>query len=262
MNIASHRLVALAAVAGSILLAACQSHPAGSHDAGHAAAHWTYSGKEGPSCWGELSPEYALCAGGKCQSPIDVVRPQTRDLENPVFDYHPSAINILNNGHTVQVNYDAGSSVAIDGKQYALVQFHLHAPSEHHVGGVAYPAELHLVHKAADGSLAVVGVLITQGRENPGFAAVMSQLPPSAGPAQLGAGQVDAGAMLPLSLTSYRYGGSLTTPPCSENVNWTLLTTPVELSEGQIKAFTRLYSGNNRPIQPLNARTVVEDTTP
>lgn len=262
MNNTPHRFLFLAVTGATALLTACHSHTDGSHEAGHSAPHWTYSGKEGPACWGELSPEYALCAGGKCQSPIDVVKPQARDLENPVFDYHPSSINILNNGHTVQVNYDAGSSVVIDGKQYALAQFHLHAPSEHHVGGVSYPAELHLVHKAADGSLAVIGVLLTQGRENPGFTAVMSQLPATAGPSQLVAGQVDAGAMLPRSLTSYRYGGSLTTPPCSENVSWTLLTTPVELSEAQLKAFTRLYNGNNRPVQPLNARVVVEDTSP
>jgi carbonic anhydrase len=142
------------------------------------------------------------------------------------------------------------------------VQFHFHSPSEHRVGGVAYAAEMHLVHKADDGSLAVVGVLIKQGQENPNFSTVWSQLPKAPGPVKPGSGQVDAAQLLPKVHTSFRYGGSLTTPPCSERVNWTLMATPIEMSEGQLKAFTGLYTGNNRPVQPLNGRIVVQDTTP
>ena len=248
----------------ALALTGCQQRHAGSapsaaHDTAHAKAHWGYAGEVGPAHWSTLNPEYALCASGACQSPIDIVRPEPRDLDNPVFDYLASAISIINNGHTIQVNYDAGSNVTIDGTRFELVQFHFHAPSEHRVNGKPYPAELHLVHKSADGMLAVVGLLITAGRENAALAPVFSQLPATAGPASKAAGTVNAADILPAAHTSFRYGGSLTTPPCSERVSWTVLSTPIEMSPAQIQAFTSLYSGNNRPVQPLNSRAVVED---
>jgi len=254
----------LAASAVLVVFGACSSssvHSSSSHDA-HGPAHWGYAGEVGPANWAALSADYSLCAGGQCQSPIDIVKPEAKDLSNPVFNYQPSAINILNNGHTVQVNYDPGSHVVIDGKEFALAQFHFHSPSEHRVNGAAFAAEMHLVHKADDGALAVVAVLIKQGRENIDFAPVWSQLPAGAGPARLAPGQVHAAKLLPRVYTSYRYGGSLTTPPCSENVTWCVLTTPVEMSESQIRAFTSIYTGNNRPVQAHNGRVVIEDTTP
>jgi carbonic anhydrase len=227
-----------------------------------AGAHWGYTGDVGPSEWSSLSDDYALCAAGTCQSPINVAAPRSADLANPEFDYSESAINIVNNGHSIQVNYDGGSTLELDGKYYELLQFHFHAPSEHRVGGRAFPIEMHLVHKADDGQLAVVGVLVAEGRDNPAFAPVWAHLPETVGPAQTVPGVVDAGSLLPAARTSYRYGGSLTTPPCSEGVQWLILTTPVEMSAAQIRAFTRIHSGNNRPVQPLHGRTVVEDTSP
>lgn len=231
------------------------------HGPSHAPAHWGYTGEVNPANWAALSEEYTLCASGTCQSPINVVSAEPNELDNPVFNYRPSAINVVNNGHTIQVNCDAGSTMTLEGKTYQLAQFHFHAPSEHRINGQAFAAEMHLVHKAEDGALAVIGLFITPGHENAALDPIFSQLPTTPGPVRTATGIIKAADVLPAARTSFRYGGSLTTPPCSERVSWTLLTTPIEMSAAQLKAFTDLYSGNNRPVQPVNARIVVEDVS-
>lgn len=148
------------------------------------AAHWTYEGEDGPDHWGELSADYETCASGHSQSPVDVANPDPADLANITFNYRPAPLEIVNNGHTVQVNYPVGSSITVDGTNYELLQFHFHAPSEHHVDGTSAAAELHLVHRDADGALAVIGVLLTEGAPSPALAPVFDNLPPQAGPAQ------------------------------------------------------------------------------
>ena len=139
--------------------------------------HWTYEGEQGPAHWGELDTTYAVCGTGKSQSPIDVASPSEQDLTNISFHYRPSAVNILNNGHTVQVNYDAGSYIELDNVRYDVVQFHYHAPSEHTVDGESFPAELHIVHRNADGNLAVVGILLREGTENAAYQPFIGNLP-------------------------------------------------------------------------------------
>jgi carbonic anhydrase len=227
------------------------------------APHWSYEGEAGPEHWGELDASFAACVTGRTQSPIDLKEATPQDLANIVFNYQPSTINILNNGHTIQVNYDPGSSIELDGVRYDLVQFHFHAPSEHTIQGQAMPMELHLVHKSAEGNLAVVGVMLADGAENPAFQPVWNNLPTQENPAQAVAGlQVEAASLLPTEQTTYRYSGSLTTPPCSEGVNWLVMTTPVELSAEQLAAFTTIYAHNSRPVQPLNERTLTVDNSP
>lgn len=142
-----------------------------------ASAHWTYEGEEGPEHWGEISADYEACGAGQAQSPIDLAGFGEADLANITFNYQPSKVNILNNGHTIQVNYDEGSSIDLDGTTYKLAQFHFHAPSEHSVAGKLADAEVHLVHKSDDDKLAVVGVLIQKGAENPAFKDVWANLP-------------------------------------------------------------------------------------
>src|SRR3990170_8032418 len=142
--------------------------------------HWGYEGEEGPEHWGELSGEFKACAEGKKQSPIDITNAKGEDLKNIEFDYKPSKINILNNGHTVQVDYDKGSSIKVDCTEFKLLQFHFHTPSEHVVDGGTFDMEMHLVHKSNTGELAVVGVLIKEGKENPAFAAMWGRLPDKA----------------------------------------------------------------------------------
>lgn len=225
-------------------------------------AHWTYEGEEGPEHWGAISADYAACGSGKEQSPIDLAGFGEEDLANITFNYQPSKVNILNNGHTIQVNYDEGSSIDLDGMTYKLAQFHVHAPSEHSVEGKLADAELHLVHKSDDGKLAVVGVLINKGAENAAFKDVWAHLPAEKADAMTVDGMVMAADMLPQVQTTYRYAGSLTTPPCSEGVAWNVMTTPIEMSEAQLAAFSAIVEANNRPVQPLGDRSLVEDSTP
>jgi carbonic anhydrase len=224
--------------------------------------HWTYEGEEGPAHWGELDASYATCGTGQHQSPIDVVSPVEQDLTNISFHYQPSQLNILNNGHTVQVNYDTGSTIELDGVRYDVLQFHYHAPSEHTVNGESFPAELHIVHKNADGNLAVVGILLKEGTENSAYAPFLDNLPASESEVEDAGVTIDAAELIPAIHTTYRYDGSLTTPPCTEGVQWLLMTTPVDLSAEQLGMLDEIFEVNNRPVQPLGERTPLEDNTP
>jgi len=172
-------------------------------------------------------------------------------------------MTVLNNGHTVQVNYDPGSYIELDGVRYDLVQFHYHAPSEHTVRGVSFPAELHIVHRDAANNLAVLGILIHSGAANRAYEPFINNLPPEeAGPRNAGV-TIDASGLLPAVKTTFRYTGSLTTPPCTEGVSWLIMTTPVEISAQQLDTLESVFEhGNNRPVQAINERTLTEDTTP
>src|SRR4029077_16175671 len=134
------------------------------HAAGH---HWAYGGHGGPAHWGELDQEYSTCKLGKLQSPIDIRRPKAADLPAIKFDYKPSPLKLIDNGHTIQVNYAPGSSIDVAGAHYELVQFHFHKPSEEKVQGKSHAMVTHLVHKGSDGKLAVVAVLLDKGSANP-----------------------------------------------------------------------------------------------
>jgi carbonic anhydrase len=236
----------------------------GTPDAGEThTIHWSYEGEEGPEQWGELDPSYATCSGGTEQSPIDVAATTGEDIANIEFAYAPvSPLHIINNGHTVQVNVPAGSSIAVDSTTFGLVQFHFHSPSEHTIDGQASAMELHLVHKAADESLAVVGLMLNEGTEHAALKPVFEAMPAMAGPEQEVAGTVDLATILPETRTTYRYMGSLTTPPCSEGVRWHLFTEPAEVSAAQVEAFRKVFGADARPVQPLNDRPVREDTSP
>ncbi len=264
------------AIAIVILLAACQlvvqpetSNSTSTADstkehsqaaAGHA-VHWTYEGEEGPEHWGELSEDYQLCATGQQQSPIDLVEAAGENLSDITFNYQPSALNILNNGHTIQDNYDAGSSIEVEGVTYELKQLHFHSASEHTINGVSYPLEMHLVHSTADGKLAVVGVMFEPGEENAAFAATWENAPSEKSEIMMIDGAtVNALDMLPSEGTYFSYSGSLTTPPCSEGVKWHVLTTPIQMSQAQLDAITATLHGNNRPVQALHGRVLALDT--
>ncbi len=218
--------------------------------------HWSYDGKEGPEFWGSLSKDYALCATGKEQSPVDIPANATTNPADLTFRYQPSKLNILNNGHTVQVAYDPGSTLTLDGQTYTLAQFHFHLPSEHTVAAQGYDMELHLVHQNAQGGLAVVGILLKSGAENKALAPVWANAPKQeAAVATIPGATVNAADFLPATRTYWRYNGSLTTPPCSEGVKWHVLTTPVEVSPAQIAAYKSLFADDHRPVQPLNGRS-------
>jgi carbonic anhydrase len=241
----------------------CERTPkaTGAAHAGGTAAHWSYEGATGPAHWGSLSPDYALCSTGRRQSPIDIKERTPRDLPNISFNYQATPIEIVNNGHTVQVNCAPGSFIEADGQRFNLAQFHFHSPSEHHLNGRGAAAEMHLVHKSASGGLAVVAVMIEEGAHNPNFDPVWNNLPARAGPAVRLSATIDAAKLLPADPRTYRYDGSLTTPPGTEGVKWCIMIRPVTLSSGQLATFRSIFNGNNRPTQPLNGRIVVEDSS-
>ena len=218
---------------------------------------WGYRAKHGPAHWGELKPEFASCGIGKVQSPIDIRNAVHAKLDPIRFDYRPTPLHIIDNGHTIQVNYGAGSSMSVGDQRYALVQFHFHKPSEERVNGKSYPMVAHLVHKNSEGALAVVAVLLKEGRENPLVQALWTNLPAEKDKEKAEEKIViDAAQLLPANHAYYTFPGSLTTPPCSEGVTWFVLVTASELSKAQIARFGKIYSGNARPVQPLNGRTI------
>lgn len=221
-------------------------------------AHFSYSGETGPEHWADLSPMWSQCAEGEMQSPIDIPAEQTAgDLASLAFEYGTSGLTVLNNGHTVQVNVDEGSTLYIEDEPYRLQQFHFHAHSENTVGGDSYPLEMHLVHANEVGQLAVVGVFLDDlGVEDfDGLAAVWAHLPVEEQHAERIEGvSIEPGALIPEGLSGWAFEGSLTTPPCTSGVAWYLMKTPLSLSPAQVSAFTAIFDHNARPTQPLNGR--------
>ncbi len=221
-------------------------------------AHWTYSGEGGPENWAKLSPEFGACTG-KNQSPINLTGFIEAELKQIKVSYQAGGNEILNNGHTVQVNYAAGSGISVDGIQFDLKQFHFHAPSENHVNGKSFPMEAHLVHADKDGNLAVVALMFKEGAENKALAKIWPLIPKNAGEKTALPSPFDAAKLLPPSKDYYRFNGSLTTPPCTEGVRWLVMKTPVSASQAQVKAFSHvMHHPNNRPVQPVNARPVLQ----
>ena len=218
-------------------------------------AHFSYEGDTGPEYWGELDESYAACAEGMSQSPVDIPADAPVNADDVAYSYGETAVNIVNNGHAIQVNYDEGSTAVIDGVEYDLVQFHFHSLSEHSVAGENLDMEMHLVHADADGNNAVVSALIVEGEENPAFAPVWDNMPAEEGdPVTVEGAVVDVSDLLPEDRSYVAYSGSLTTPACTEGVNWHVLSTPVELSADQLAAFRAIHDGTNRPIQDWNDR--------
>lgn len=250
--------VIVTVVAGT-LLAACHSNPSAPATHSGTGPHWSYEGETGPSHWGSLAPEFALCATGKKQSPVNIADVVPKDLANIEFHYESTPVEIINNGHAIQVNYVPGSHILLDGERFDLLQFHFHSPSEHHIKGRAYSAEMHLVHKSASGGLAVLGVLIDQGAYNAKFEPVWKNLPAEPGPAQRINAVINVADLLPNDPRTYRYDGSLTTPPGTEGVRWCLMTELVTLSPEQIADFRKIIHGNNRPVQAHNGRVILQD---
>lgn len=220
--------------------------------------HWSYSGDGGPAEWGKLKPDFSTCANGKRQSPIDIRGGFKVDLEPIKFQYRPSGFNVVDNGHTVQANIGYGNSIEVGGRRYELVQFHFHRPSEERINGKQFEMVAHLVHKDPEGRLAVVAVLMDQGKQHPMVQLVWNNLPLEKNEEQPAAVPIDMNLLLPEDRRYYTYMGSLTTPPCSEGVLWMVLKQPAQLSADQLAVFTRLYPMNARPIQQASGRMVKE----
>ena len=220
--------------------------------------HWSYKGETGPSHWASMEPEFSACGAGREQSPIDIRddAAQKGSLSAITFDYHPSALKIADNGHTIQVSYEPGSFITVNGDRYELQQFHFHKPSEEAINGRHADMVAHLVHKDAEGHLAVVAVLLKAGTINPMVATLWNNLPAKEQEAEPAGVQVNAADLLPADRTYYTFAGSLTTPPCSEGVTWFVMKDPSTLSTGEIARFGQAYPMNARPLQALNGRVV------
>lgn len=222
-------------------------------------AHWGYEGADGPDHWAALSPEYRACRAGTEQTPIDLAAGIPAQTGRIGFAYHPQPLQVVNNGHTIQVNVAPGSLMVIGETGYELLQFHFHHPAEHLLAGKAAAMECHFVHRSPAGALAVAGVFLEPGRVNAALVPIWKAMPAAAGPVQAVAGvTVDPAALLPRDRTYFRYMGSLTTPPCSEGVLWTVFRDPVALSPEQVRAFATLFPMNARPAQPLGRRFLLE----
>ncbi len=220
-------------------------------------AHWSYEGATGPTRWGDLDAASKACTIGQQQSPIDIVAPLKAQLPPLKLNWAKSADTIVNNGHTIQLNFADGSSLTLGDRKFKLLQVHFHRPSEHMVAGRSFPMEAHFVHRADSGGLAVVGVLMSTGKPNAAFARVVATMPAKEGPPVKADPAFNPNDMLPKKLTYYRYPGSLTTPPCAETVEWLVLTNPITVAETDVAAFAKLYPMNARPVQRDNRRYVL-----
>ncbi|KAA8516723.1 hypothetical protein F0562_016771 [Nyssa sinensis] len=233
---------------------------------------FSYSGATGPDKWGSLSPTCSQCSKGKSQSPINIVTNQAvlKDLKPLKRDYHPANATLINNHFNIEMMFsENGGELILDNKKYKFMQMHWHSPSEHHIDGIRYDAELHLVHAADDGTLAVVSALYKLGTADPLLAAIQRKLGELAvknsvinGAAEIGVGMFDLNLIKhdTPSHEYYRYHGSLTTPPCSETVIWNVLAKVRSISKEQLEALRAPLNSeckhNARPLQQLNGRRI------
>ncbi|MFC5603929.1 carbonic anhydrase [Sporosarcina koreensis] len=226
-------------------------------------SEWSYDEETGPDHWGDLDPTYSACTDGNEQSPINIETSEVNTnekLENIEIHYEPTEFSIVNNGYTVQANPATENNIIVlDGKEYKLAQFHFHTPSEHQFDGKQLDMELHLVHQDANGELAVLGLMIKEGKENESLAPIWGVLPNQKTESDIAVEDtVDLQSLLPSDQTTFNYNGSLTTPPCTEEVKWIVFEEPIEMSKEQIQAYQQIFHDNDRPVQPLNDREVFE----
>ncbi|XVE61480.1 hypothetical protein DITRI_Ditri06bG0043700 [Diplodiscus trichospermus] len=236
------------------------------------AAQFGYTGNNGPDKWGNLDPTFTACSSGKRQSPVNILKNlsvHNKQLKPLTRNYRRSInATLVNNGFNIGLRLEEyGGELSIDGKNYALSQMHWHLPSEHHINGEQFAAELHLVHRAPDNSIAVIAVLYQEKHADPFIAKIMNGLNELSKEkykankvAAIPIGTLDTKQLKRSCRKYYRYVGSLTTPPCSENVTWSIPGKVRSISKEQIAALdTPLNSNckkNARPCQPLNGRTI------
>lgn len=219
---------------------------------------WSYEGEYGPSHWATLSESYAACGHGHRQSPIDIRDGIRVNLDPIGFHYQDSVFTVVDTGHTIQVNPAAGNYIEVLGQRYDLVEFHFHQPSEEHINGQTYAMDVQLVHRDAQGHTAVVALLVQRGTAQPVVQQVWDNLPLERNNEVRAAKTLNPGTLLPSDTAYYTYMGSLTTPPCSEEVLWLVLKQPISLSDYQLSVFNRLYPMNARALQPTEGRLIKE----
>jgi len=219
---------------------------------------WSYDGKEGPEHWGKLSEEFSMCSAGSTQSPIDIEESLDANLKPLKLLQKFPAKEILQTNHSIQLNFRDGNIVAIDNITFKLKQANFHTPSEHSIQGKSFPLEAQFLHSDIKGNTAIVAVLFREGRPNPGLEKVLKQLPNESNKAVTLKSRLLASEMMPSNQDYYRFSGSLTSPPCTEGIRWILIKTPMTASKEQIDALAALTQHNNRPLQALNGRLIVD----
>ena len=221
--------------------------------------HWTYDGKYGPQNWGNLSDAYTFCKTGKFQSPIDIRNTMSATLPPLQLKFHTTAEQVVNNGHTIQITVNDEDDFLLDDDNFKLKQYHFHSPSENTINGKQYPLEVHFVHSNEKGDLAVLAVMFETGKENSTLNTILDNLPTHINQRILISEQRDLKKLFPVDNHYYRFSGSLTTPPCTEGIRWLVMKNSVTLSTEQLaKIQSALKYSNNRPVQPINGRVVVE----
>lgn len=256
------RLFCLAVIL-NVLLVACSNGTSNKSEVSTKQSVWSYDEVTGPEYWGDLAPMYSACIEGSEQSPINLQSARVthdQQYEGHQIRYEPTTFILLHNEHTIQANaITESSSIVIEGEPYQLAQFHFHTPSEHQINSQDFDMELHFVHQNKDEELAVIGLMIKEGKENEILAPLWEALPNEESDEEVAKKYlIDVSALLPMNQTSFHYDGSLTTPPCTEEVRWVVLEQPIELSHQQVLAFKQLFSNNNRPVQPLNERKIIK----
>lgn len=241
------------------------SHAQGGHETSKTpkkAASWGYLGDEGPQNWGKLSSDYGLCGSGKNQSPINIIEKQavgTTRMGGFEVHYRDAPLKILNNGHAIQVNYPLGSYINLGGKRYELMHYEFHTPSEHQKNGFNYPMEVQLVHQDSKGQVAVLAIIFQEGAENPLLDDMMMYLPTKLNHQRIYKDVLaNPARFFPKNKHFYQYNGSLSAPPCSEGVYWAVFKHTIEASADQIQQMKEVMGENARPVQMLNARTLLK----
>ncbi|MGB0909112.1 MAG: carbonic anhydrase [Nitrospirales bacterium] len=223
-------------------------------------AHWAYLGVEDPSHWAMLSKEYLACEAGNRQSPINITSTHHGDhYQRLEFHYQTSELHEINNGHTIQVSHVSGCRVDLNDRTYKLRQFHFHSPSEHHIEGQAFPMEMHLVHQDEAGHVLVIAIMMKTDAEQPVLRKLWKWLPDQVGQEVSIPLELSLAEILPTSTHHYAYSGSLTTPPCTEGVQWIVLKEPMHVAQQDVDEFVSIIGRNARPIQPRRGRHIDDE---
>lgn len=221
------------------------------------AESWDYQ-KHGPNTWGKLGGKWKICATGRSQSPIDISPKDAIKVENTLKkSYLNDSKYIVNNGHSIEVDYEDGGKISLHNQEFRLKQFHFHTPSETHINHKKYPMEIHFVHESKDEKLLVLAVLVEEGGANRAFEQILNHVPIHKNE-KLSLIDFDPQALMPQESGYYKFSGSLTTPPCSEGVTWIVLKKRITASQDQIQKIHAIMHDNARPIQPLNHRKIEE----
>jgi carbonic anhydrase len=230
--------------------------------AAQSAVPWSYKGRTGPELWGRLDPAYRTCSRGHEQSPINIRHARLNKALKPIqFHYLAGPVRIENNGHYLVVHVDPGSYIVANGVRYNLIEYDFHRPSEHTIDGDLSDMEVQLVHRSAEGKIAIISVMFTEDafRPNTTLATLLPSLPAKAGQTERISDMVSTDALLPADRGYWTYTGSLTTPPCTEGVQWFIMEQPMTISRLQLNAFSAIYMMNTRPTQELDGRRIEAD---